>query len=106
MCDNVRHVSRILTWYARDNENNEVLLHDDKMCNAMQTARLHYGEIIFHQIKNNSSAQFYGAEFIDQSERCVPFVNKSIESNPIFPRIANARSFFYDKYFLIENNQI
>lgn len=35
MCDNVRHVSRILTWYARDNENNEVLLRDDKMCIAM-----------------------------------------------------------------------
>lgn len=106
MCDNVRHVSRILTWYARDNENNEVLLRDDKMCNAMQTARLRYGEIIFRRIKNISSAQFHGAEFIDQSERCVPLVNKSIEFNPIFPRIANARSFFYDKYFCTEDNKI
>jgi len=103
MCDNVRHVSRILTLYARDNENNEMPLRDDKMCIAMmQRKHRVFAKIVFCRIKNISSTQFSGVEFIDQSEGCISLVNKSIDSNPISPRIANALS-SYKKYFLVED---
>lgn len=38
-CDNVRHVSRILTRYAWYDENNDAPLHGDKMCIAMMQCK-------------------------------------------------------------------